>query len=239
MTAPTRRSDRLRGGTHGAFRPSTEFHFAFRIIISSMSSYSALIEQLQKDGILRTRRIIDAFEAVPRENFLTEDTVFYAGDDTPLPIGHGQTNSQPTTVAFMLEFLRPLPGHKILDVGSGSAWTTGLLSFVVGKEGRVYGTEIIPELVQFGQNNLSKLDIKNATVSQSGEEFGMPSEALFDRILVSASAHELPQTLVDQLKPDGIMVLPIGNSIHRILKDIDDEITDEEYPGFVFVPLVV
>jgi protein-L-isoaspartate(D-aspartate) O-methyltransferase len=203
-----------------------------------MGNYGLLIEKLQQNGVLRHRRIIDAFIAVARENFLTDDMVHLAGEDTALPMGYGQTNSQPTTVAIMLELLQPLPGQKILDVGSGSGWTTALLSFVVGEEGRVYGTEIIPELIKFGQKNLSKFGINNATVSHSGEEFGLPKKAPFDRILVSASASELPRTLVDQLAPGGILVLPIGQSIHRIEKDKNGEITDEEFPGFVFVPLV-
>jgi protein-L-isoaspartate(D-aspartate) O-methyltransferase len=203
-----------------------------------MGSYDSLIEKLQQNGVLRTRRIIDAFSAVSRVNFLPVGMADSAGSDMPLPIGRGQTNSQPTTVAFMLELLEPVAGQKILDVGSGSGWTTGLLSFIVGEHGYVYGTEIITELVDFANDNLARLSINNATVSQSGDEFGFTEKAPFDRILVSASAHELPLTLVDQLAPGGILVLPIGHSIHRIEKDKRGEITDEEFPGFVFVPLI-
>lgn len=138
----------------------------------------------------------------------------------------------------MLELLNPKEGGKILDVGSGSGWTTALLAEIVGPKGHVYGVEKIPELVQFGRGNLDKYKFENAEIFQSGKTLGLPNHAPFDKILVSASTGGLPQELVDQLGVGGIMVIPIKNSIWQIKKISEAKLQKKEYPGFVFVPLV-
>ena len=161
-----------------------------------------------------------------------------ANENYPLPIGFGQTISQPFTVAFMLKLLSPQEGDKVLDVGCGSGWTTALLANLVGKTGKVFGVEIIPELVEFGRKNLAKYNFPNAEIVQAGAELGLPSEAPFDRILVSAAAEEIPETLLRQLKAPGVMVLPVKNVIVQIKKDATGEISKKEFPGFAFVPLV-
>jgi protein-L-isoaspartate(D-aspartate) O-methyltransferase len=158
--------------------------------------------------------------------------------DYPLPIGFGQTISQPTTVALMLELLQPHKGDKILDVGSGSGWTTALLARIA-ESGPVYGVEIVPELVAFGAKNLGKYGFRNASIAQAGKELGLPREAPFDRILVSASSSDLPESLVKQLKVGGTMVIPIGDSVFRIVKKTEKDIEEEEFPGFLFVPLIM
>jgi len=115
-----------------------------------------LIDQLIDTGYLHTPRIINAFRKTKREDFLPEKLKDQAELNEPLPIGEGQTISQPLTVAFMLELLQPEEGNKILDVGSGSGWTTALLSELAGENGKVYGVEIRKSLKEFGEKNTSK-----------------------------------------------------------------------------------
>ncbi len=183
-------------------------------------------------------RITEAFEAMDRAKFVPEELRSAVDVDAPLPIGYGQTNSQPYTVRLMLEWLNPQPGEKILDLGSGSGWTTALLAYLVGPKGRVYAVERIPELVEFGQENCERTGVKNARFFQAGDEFGLVDEAPFDRILVSASADELPQKLVDQLKIGGKMVIPVQNDILEITKKYKGELNIKRHGGFAFVPLL-
>jgi protein-L-isoaspartate(D-aspartate) O-methyltransferase len=137
----------------------------------------------------------------------------------------------------MLELLNPQLGERVLDIGSGSGWTSALLGELVGSKGKVYGVEIIPELVEFGKENIKKFDLSNVEILQA-KELGLPEQGPFDKILVSASAEELPKELIDQLKMKGVIVLPIKESIWKITKISEDRIEKEEHPGFVFVPLV-
>lgn len=196
-----------------------------------------LINNLIDSGVLKTPTIINAFHQVDRKDFVPVSFWPRAYDDRPLAIGRGQTISQPTTVALMLELLSPQKGEKILDVGSGSGWTTALLATLVGSKGLVIGLEIIPALVKFGQDNLKKYNFPQAKIIQASSRLGHRSLAPFDRILVSAAAEELPLSLVEQLKIGGRLVLPILNSIWKIDKVGEREIKKTEFPGFIFVPL--
>jgi len=155
----------------------------------------------------------------------------------PLPIGFGQTISQPTTVACMLEWLAPEPGDKVLDVGSGSGWTTALLSELVGRKGKVYAVERIPELVTFGEENCARSGIANAKFFQAGEQYGLPEYAPYNKILVSAAAKTLPAELLDQLRINGTLVIPVRSDILEITKTAEDEYETLKHSGFVFVPL--
>jgi len=127
-----------------------------------------------------------------------------------------------------------------LDVGTGSGWTTALLSILVGKDGNVTGTEIIKELYEFGKENISKFkNCSNVQLFLTKSSLGYESNAPYDRILVSAASINIPETLIKQLKNGGIMVIPIQNSVFKIGKKFDDgKIITEEYPGFNFVPLI-
>jgi protein-L-isoaspartate(D-aspartate) O-methyltransferase len=178
-----------------------------------------------------------AFKEVDRRLFVLPTTVRYASIDAPLDIGYGQTISQPYTVRLMLEWLDVKPGQKILDVGSGSGWTTALLGVLVGSKGQIYGVERISQLVKYGRNNLKKQGTKNAMIYQATKKLGLPQFTPYDRILVSASAANIPLELLDQLASNGKMVIPVGYSIMEISKTngIVDVI---EHPGFVFVPLI-
>ena len=203
-----------------------------------MQTMQELINAMIVSGILRTPEIIDAFHTVDRKYFIPDSFVEYMYIDKPLPIGEAQTISQPSTVAFMLELLHPQKGDTVLDIGSGSGWTSALLCSIVGKEGSVLGLERVDLLVEVGRNNLSQFSFgEQCHIEKAGKTLGMPGKK-FDRILVSASAEEIPESLFDQLKTGGVLVIPVRNSIFRFEKISDNEVKKEEYPGFVFVPLI-
>lgn len=203
-----------------------------------MNSNPELINHLIRSGTLHSSALIKAFRECDRSLFVPKELSDEIYGDYPLPIGMGQTISQPTTVAIMLELLQPQSGEKILDIGSGSGWTTALLATVVGKNGFVEGIERIEYLVEYGQQRLKNAKIDNASIELANPSvLGKPGH-LYDRILVSASAMDMPMELLDQLKPDGILVIPILESVWRITKERNGEINSYELPGFRFVPLI-
>lgn len=200
----------------------------------------SILNELIKQDYLKTPEIISAFKKIKREDFLPEDLKNFAEVNEPLPINFGQTISQPLTVAFMLELLQPKKGDKILDIGSGSGWTTSLLSEIVGKKGKVYGIEIIKELKDFGEKNTAKYNFINKGIAKficgDGSK-GLPEKAPFDKILVSAAADETPKELKDQLKTSGRMVIPIKDSVFLVVGE-SRGFKEKEFFGFSFVPLV-
>lgn len=200
-----------------------------------------LIESLILNNYLKTPHIIEAFYKIKRADFLPENLKSLAEVDEALPIGGGQTISQPAVVAFMIELLSPKKGEKILDIGSGSGWTTALLAQMVGKEGRAFGIELLSSLAEFGKKNIEKYNfIKKGIVKifcQDGSK-GLKEEAPFDKILVSASADKVPEALKEQLKIKGRLVIPIATSVWLFIKKEKDIFEEKEYPGFLFVPLI-
>lgn len=204
------------------------------------NSNKELVNYLINTGVLKSEEIIEAFLNIDRKNFVRKENLFEAYGDYPLPIGEGQTISQPWTVAFMLELLNPQKGQKILDIGFGSGWTTALLAYIVRENGKVYGIEIIPSIFDFGKNNISKYNFlqKGLVELKLGDgSKGWREHSPFDRILVSASAKEIPQKLIEQLGNNGILVIPDKNGIWQIVKR-DNELEKNYFPGFMFVPLV-
>ena len=209
----------------------------------------ALLDNLIKEGWLRTPRIIKAFQKIKRVDFLPENLRDLAELNEALPIDYGQTISQPLVVAFMLELLEPKEEEKILDIGSGSGWTSALLGEIVGEKGRVIAIEVVSELKEFGEKNVSKYNfIKKGQVQfiwADGSK-GYQKEAPFDKILVSAAIqNKVPQVLKEQLKISGRIVTPIGSSIWLLVKKSAlpqglgrGEFEEIEYPGFAFVPLI-
>jgi protein-L-isoaspartate(D-aspartate) O-methyltransferase len=180
-----------------------------------------------------------AFAAVDRTGFLTPDQLRFATADHPLPIGHGQTNSQPSTVANMLELLHVAPGQRVLDVGAGSGWTTALLGVLVGPAGRVVGVELVAAIARWGAENLARHDLPWATiqVAEPGV-LGVPEHGPYDRILVSADADELPGELLDQLADDGVLVIPVRGQMLRVQRDPDGTVEVTRHGRYSFVPLL-
>ncbi len=202
-----------------------------------------LIDELIKQGYLKTPIIIEAFRKINRADFLPEEIKDEAELNIPLPIGFGQTISQPLTVAFMMELLKPQAGDKILDIGSGSGWTTAILSYIVSQKegGRVYAIERIPELVEFGKENVAKYNfIKRgiAEIFYGDGSKGLKEKASFDKIQAAAAAEKIPPAWKEQLKIGGRIVTPVGGSIWLLVKKVDKEFEEYEYPGFAFVPLI-
>lgn len=202
-----------------------------------MKSNNEMVEYLIDVGALSSNNIIEAFRNVDRGDFVADSYAPNIYEDYPLGIGEGQTISQPRTVAMMMEMLSPKRGEKILDIGSGSGWTTALLAYMAGESGLVTGLERVDELVEFGSRNLKKYDFKNAKIIKAGDELGIKGEE-FERILVSAAADEFPQELIKQLKIGGKIVIPVQNSIYEMTKNANGELEGVEHYGFVFVPLL-
>ena len=200
-------------------------------------SINNLVNDLLNRHVLKSDLIIKAFEKVDRVNFLKGDIDLDPYGDYPISIGHGQTNSQPYTVAFMLEKLAPRKGQRILDIGSGSGWTTSLLSYVAGPNGLVIGLERVGELVRFGSQNIKKYNFGPCEIRKACETLGIPGEK-FDRILVSASASKFPEELISQLNVGGVLVVPVENSILEVIKVDDNNYKTKSHYGFVFVPLI-
>ena len=214
----------------------------------------SLIDDLIEGGWLKDDRIISAFTKIKRVDFVTPGMEELSQLNEALPIGFGQTISQPLVVGFMIELLDPREGEKILDVGSGSGWTTALLAELVGEMGKVVAVELIPELKTFGEANVRKYDFVERGIAQficgDGSK-GYKSLAPFDKILASASIQsvkvdeagaregkEIPPEWKDQLKIGGRIVTPIDSSIWLFIKKSETEFEKTEYPGFVFVPFV-
>jgi len=201
----------------------------------------ALIDDLIKDGWLKTPRIIDAFRKIKRVDFLPKDINNLAELNEALPIGNSQTISQPLVVAFMMEQLQPKKGEKILDVGSGSGWTTAILSEIVGGEGRIIAIEVVPELKEFGERNVAKYNFIEKGIAKvifADGSKGYEKEAPFDKVLASASAQKVPKAWRKQLKVGGRIVTPIKSSIWVFVKETENIFKETEYPGFAFVPLI-
>jgi protein-L-isoaspartate(D-aspartate) O-methyltransferase len=194
--------------------------------------------QLRRRGIA-DERVLQAMGTVPREEFIPERERGDAYDDCPLPIGFGQTISQPYTVAFQCEALQLQGNERVLEVGTGSGYAAAVLSRLA-KE--VYTVERIPELAEQAQATLSRLGYANVRVFAADGTLGLPDRAPFDGIVVTAGGPELPQPFAEQLATGGRIVMPIGEylggqTMYRFTK-LPEELRAENLGGFAFVPLI-
>jgi protein-L-isoaspartate(D-aspartate) O-methyltransferase len=196
----------------------------------------ALVRELRRD--IKDTRVLDAFRSVARERFVLPEFVRQAYENTPLPIGYGQTISQPLMVALMIEALELQGNEKVLEVGTGSGYQAALLALLARE---VITVELIPGLVERAQQTLQTLGYSNVTVYQAGETLGWPDGAPYDAIIVAAGAPRVPQSLLDQLAMGGRLVVPAGARTSQILvraSKSDRGITLEKLGECRFVPLI-
>jgi protein-L-isoaspartate(D-aspartate) O-methyltransferase len=196
-------------------------------------------DQIASRGV-KDRGVLDAMRAVPRHEFLPAASRESAYDDSPLPIGYGQTISQPYIVALMTELARPSPSDRALEVGTGSGYQAAVLSRLVA---RVFSVELVDPLARSAASTLQRLGYANVTVRSGDGYGGWPEEAPFDIILVTAAPEEVPSALVAQLKPGGRMIVPVGRvydvqDLQLIEKDASGRVTTRSIIPVRFVPLV-
>ena len=185
------------------------------------------------------QRVFQVLSAVPRHAFVPEELVDCAYANHPLPIGHGQTISQPYIVALMTELIRPKAEDVILEVGTGSGYQAAILAGLVKQ---VYSLEIIAELAEQARQRLQRLGYHNVEVRTGNGHFGWPEHAPYDAIVVTAAAARVPPALVEQLKPGGMLVIPVGSryfgqDLWTIRKDAQGRIAERRVLPVAFVPL--
>jgi protein-L-isoaspartate(D-aspartate) O-methyltransferase len=207
-----------------------------------------LIQTLVRGRYLRTPLIIEAFSRIDRRDFVLLEYEKEAYENYPLPIGFGQTISQPLTVAFMLELLEPQPGEKILEVGAGSGWQAALLAYCISKNssapkslGKLFAIERIPALKEMAETNVAKYNfikrgIVNVVLGDGSR--GYPAGAPYNKIITAAAAERVMVAWKEQLMVGGRLVAPVGNSIEVHEKISSTDYNIREYSGFSFVPLI-
>ncbi len=203
-----------------------------------------LADYFLRSGVIKSERVLRAFLKVPREEFVPKEYRDYAYVDQPLPIGYGQTISAPHMCVIMCEALDLREGNKVLEVGTGSGYHAALVAEIVGEKGHVYTIERIPELAEFARKNLERTGyIKRVTVIVGDGSLGYPEAAPYDRILVTAAAPDVPKPLVEQLKPGGKMVIPVGDlslfqDLLLVEKKSSGKVKVKNLGGCAFVPLI-
>lgn len=201
-----------------------------------------LIQDLIDEGHLKSTKVIKAFKKINRRDFLLPEHLEHAAENRAIPINFGQTNSQPLTVAIMLELLKVKDGDKVLDIGYGSGWQTALLAEMTGPAGKVVAIERIPELCRFGEKNVKKYNLKNITFVCADGTKGYNKEEPYDKIIVAAAAEiGIPDVFLNQLKVGGRLVIPIGKYEQDMVvveKISKNDFKEHRIPGFQFVPLV-
>lgn len=203
----------------------------------------SLVDYLKRIGFLKDPEVERAFLAVPRELFVPPSLRELAYEDRPLPIGFGQTISAPGVVVRMTELLKPRRGDRVLEVGTGSGYQAAILAEIVKPEGHVWTIERIPSLAERARENLRNAGYaEHVTVVVGDGSKGYPEAAPFDRIIVTAACPSVPEPLVQQLKPGGRLVLPVGGPDLQVLvvveKREDGGLVYDYDIEVVFVPLI-
>jgi protein-L-isoaspartate(D-aspartate) O-methyltransferase len=211
-------------------------------------SFKRLLEEIEEEVAVTARltgrnrldpRVMAAMGKVSREAFVPPDLARYAYDNGPLPIGHGQTISQPYIVALMTDLLQPEPDHVVLEVGTGSGYQAAVISLLVKQ---VYTLERIPELGRASAERLKSLGYRNIECLTGNGYDGWPEHAPYDGIIVTAAATHIPPALIVQLRPGGRLVIPVGppgmyQDLILVEKDAGGEVSTRNILGVAFVPL--
>ena len=198
-----------------------------------------MIIYLKNSKFLTDEHVESALRNIPRHEFVPESELDYAYNNEPLQIMKNQTISQPGVVTRMTEWLDVKDGQKILEIGTGSGWQSAILSNLVGN-GDVYSVERHPELVKFAQENLKKLNIENVHVILGDGSLGYIKESPYDRIIITAACSEIPLPLLDQLKENGLIIAPVGDSSQSLVllqKTSKGIVEIKNHSKYVFVPL--
>ena len=215
--------------------------FAGMLTYAQADSWQALRQQMVDTQIrarqVRSAAVLQAMMRVPRHLFVPEPLRPYAYDDRPLPIGQGQTISQPYIVGYMTEMLQLEPGHNVLEVGTGSGYQGAVLAEIAKQ---VYSIEIVPELADLARKNLKQAGYRNVEVRTGDGYRGWPERAPFDRIIVTAAPPAIPKGLVDELAVGGIMVVPVGTDYQEIviITRTATGLTEKRTIPVRFVPMV-
>lgn len=186
---------------------------------------------------IKDPRVLKAMGTVPRHEFVPKEHLRHAYEDTPLPIGHGQTISQPFIVAFMTEKLEPKPTDRVLEIGTGSGYQAAVLAGLVAE---IYTIEIIEPLARNAEKVLHRLAYKNIKVKAGDGYQGWPDAAPFDAIIVTCAPERIPQPLIDQLKNGGRMIIPVGPSFDQklhLLEKTGKEVKQRAVLPVRFVPM--
>lgn len=204
-----------------------------RMVQEQIASARLARRAVTDDAVLRAMR------TVPRHEFVPEEAAAHAYEDRPLPIGHGQTISQPYIVAFMTKMLRPGPEDTVFELGTGSGYQAAVLSEIVD---RVYSVEIVAPLAESARGRLGRLGFANVTVRHGDGYYGWEEHAPFDAIVVTAAASHIPPPLIEQLAPGGRMVIPVGSPLRvqtlmLVEKREDGSVVKRNLMPVRFVPL--
>ena len=206
------------------------------------SERESLVDSLVRRGYIVSANVEEAMRRVPREEFVPERLRCDAYVDTPLPIGVGQTISAPHMVAIMVEKLELKPGHKVLEIGSGSGYHAAVVAEMVVPDGHVYTIERIEPLASFAEENLKRTGYKDSvTVIMGDGSKGLKEHAPFERIFVACSAPNVPAPLIEQLADGGKMLVPVGGRMYQDLICVErrgNRYLKESHGGCVFVPLI-
>ena len=218
-----------------------------RNLLGSSATADTMLEAIARDAqetgdktgrLVFGDAVMEAMRTVPRPAFVPETEKAFAYENRPLPIGHGQTISQPFIVALMTHLLEPTAASRVLEVGTGSGYQAAVLARVVDT---VHTIEIIPELAEDAAARLERLGYDNVEVKAGDGWYGWPEAAPFDAIMVTAVGEDVPSKLVEQLRPGGRLVLPIGDDFDQNLAAVekaeDGEITMRHVLPVRFVPL--
>jgi protein-L-isoaspartate(D-aspartate) O-methyltransferase len=215
--------------------------FAGMLTCAQADNWQALRQQMVDTQIrareVRSEAVLQAMARVPRHLFVPESVRPYAYEDRPLPIGRGQTISQPYIVGYMTDVLQLEPAHRVLEIGTGSGYQAAVLADIAT---HVYSIEIVPELAEGARRALTDAGYRNVDVRTGNGYLGWPDRAPFDRIIVTAAPPTIPTALVDQLAVGGIMVIPVGTDYQEIvvISRTAQGVTEKRTIPVRFVPMV-